>query len=79
MNLTVIAVYGPTLDAENEMLIVAEDGNARPGLAVMARRHILAKFVLGSTYANGNRLVNFASANRLVVFITRIQHPQDPL
>ncbi len=44
LNLTIIAVYAPTLDA-------AEEANC-----------------------NGDRLVNFASANRLVVSSTRFQH-----
>ncbi len=58
------------------MLIVAGDWNARPGPADPATRHILGKFAVGTRCANGDCLVNFASANRLVVFSTRFQHPQ---
>ncbi len=96
MNLTVKAVYAPTLDAAEEtkdsfydglqdavgrvpsgdMLIVAGDWNARPGPVDTATRHILGMFAVGTRCANGDRLVNFASANRLVVSSTRFQHPQ---
>ncbi len=85
MNLAVIAVYAPTLDAAEEVkdsfyddlqdavnrvpagdiLIVAGDWNARPGPADPATRHILGKFAVGTRCANGDRLVNFASANAL--------------
>ncbi len=54
-----------------DMLIVAGDWNARPDT-----RHILGKFAVGTRCANGDCLVNFASANRLVVSSTRFQHPQ---
>ncbi len=82
LNLTVIAVHAPTLDATEEtkgsfyndlqdavgrvptgdMLIVAGDWNARPGPVDPATRHILGKFAVGTRCANGDRLVNFASA-----------------
>ncbi len=58
------------------MLIVAGDWNARPGPVDRATRHILGKFAVGTKCAYGDRLVNFASANRLVVASTRFQHPQ---
>ncbi len=93
--LTVAAVYAPTLYGSEEekdsfmttsksrltvyMLIVAGDWNARPGPKDVAAWHILGKLVLRSRCANGDRLVNFASANRLVVSSTRFQHPQRPL
>ncbi len=96
VNLTVIAVYAPTLDAAEEtkdsfyddlqdatgrvpagdMLIVTGDWNSRPGPVDTATRHILGKFAVGMRCVNGDRLVNFASANRLVVSSTRFQHPQ---
>ncbi len=59
-----------------DMVIVAGDWNARPGPVDAATRHILGKFAVGTRCANGDRLVNFASANRLVVSSTRFQHPQ---
>ncbi len=96
VNLTVIAVYAPKLDATEEakdsfyddlqdavdrvpvgdMLIVAGDRNARPGLVDMSTRHTLGKFTVGMRCANGDRLVNFVSANPLLVSSTRFQHPQ---
>ncbi len=94
MNLTVVAVYVPTLDAAEEakdsfyddlqdavgrvpagdMLIVTGDWHARPGPFYPATRQILGKFC--TRCSNGDRLVNFASANRLVVSSTRFEHPQ---
>ncbi len=73
--------YGDLQDAVDrvtagDMLIVAGDWNARPGPVDTATRHILGKFAVGTRCANGDRLVNFASANRLVVSSTRVQHPQ---
>ncbi len=59
-----------------EMLIVAGDWNARPGHVDTTTWHILCKFAVDTRCANGDRLVNFASANRLVVSSTHIQHPQ---
>ncbi len=89
VNLTVVAVYAPTLDSffdnlqdvvdrvpAGDMLIVAGDWNARPGPVDPATRHILGKFAVGMRCVNGDRLVNFASANRLVASTTRFQHPQ---
>ncbi len=57
VNLTVAAVYAPTLDAAEErllagyMLIVAGDWNARPVPADPATRHILDKFAVGTRCA----------------------------
>ncbi len=93
VNLTVIAVYAPTLDAAKEtkdsfyddlqnavdrvpagdMLTVTGDWNAKPGPVDPATRHVSCKFAVGARCANGDRLVNFASANRLVVSSTRFQ------
>ncbi len=53
-----------------DILIVARGWNARPGLANMARWHMLGYFVLGSRCANGDHLVNCVLANRLVVSST---------
>ncbi len=89
MNLTVKTVYAPTLDAAEEAKdsfyddlqdtddrVPAGDWNARPGPVDMSIRHTLGKFAVGTRCANGDRLVNFASANRLVVSSTRVQHQQ---
>ncbi len=62
-----------------EMLIVAGDWKARPGPMDKAARHILGKVSVGTRCANDDRLVNFASANRLMVSCTRFQHPQHHL
>ncbi len=61
---------------ERDMPIIAGDWSARPGPVDKATRRILGKFAVGTRCANGDRLVNFASANRLVVSSTRFQHPQ---
>ncbi len=58
------------------MLIVTGDWNPRTGPVDTATRHILGKFAVGTRCANGDRLVNFASSNCLVVSSTRFQHPQ---
>ena len=59
-----------------DVLIVAGDWNARTGPADDATRHILGRFALGDRCDNGERLVSFADANRLVVTNTRFQHPR---
>ncbi len=89
VNLTVVAVHAPKLDADQEVKdsfsddlqeafdrVPAGDWNARPGPVHPATRHILGKFAVGMRFANGDRLVTFASLNRLVVSSTRFQHPQ---
>ncbi len=48
-----------------DILVVARDCNSRPGPMNMATRHILGKFALATRHANGDRLVNFASANEM--------------
>ncbi len=58
------------------MLIVGGDWKARPGPVDTAAQHILGKFAVGTRCGNCDRLVNFASANRVVVSIIRFQHPQ---
>ncbi len=93
-NITIIAVYAPTLDAADDIkndfyadlqdavdetpasdiLVVAGDWNARTGPADESTRHLLGRFALGNRCSNGERLVEFASANRLVVSSTRFQH-----
>ncbi len=50
-----------------DILIDAGDWNTRPDPVDMATRHILRKIALGTRCANSDRLVNFTSANRLVV------------
>ncbi len=61
---------------ERDMPIIAGDWNPRPGPVDTATRRILGKFAVGTRCANGDHLVNFASANRLVVSSTSFQHPQ---
>ncbi len=77
MNLTFIAVYAPTLNAKDsfydelqdagDVLIVAVDWDARLGPVDVATLYILGKFALGPRCASDDSLVNFASANRLIV------------
>ncbi len=45
----------------------AECWNAGPGPVDTATRHILGKFAVGTRCADGDRLLNFAPANHLVV------------
>ncbi|CAE1309668.1 Craniofacial development protein 2 [Acanthosepion pharaonis] len=59
-----------------DLLVVAGDWNARTGPADESNRHVLSRFALGTRCDNGDRLVNFAVANRLVVTKTRFQHPR---
>ncbi len=42
------------------MLLVAGDWNAMPGPADTATWHILDRFEVGTRWANGDHLVNFA-------------------
>ncbi len=53
------------------MLIVTGDWNKRTGPVDASTWHILENFAVGTGWANGGHLVNFASANRLVVSSTR--------
>ncbi|CAE1303325.1 Craniofacial development protein 2 [Acanthosepion pharaonis] len=96
INVTVISVYAPTLNAAEEdkdifyrdlkavvdrttstnLLVVAGDWNTRTGPADEGTRHVLGRFALGTRCDNGDRLVNFTVANRLVVTNTRFQHPR---
>ncbi|CAE1312534.1 unnamed protein product [Acanthosepion pharaonis] len=50
-----------------DLLVVAADWNARTGQEDEGTRHVLGRFALGTRCDNGDRLVNFAVANRLVV------------
>jgi hypothetical protein len=59
-----------------DVLLIAGDWNARTGAADDATRHILGRFGLGQRCENGDRLINFADYNRLVVSNTRFQHPK---
>lgn len=63
----------------NDILVVAGDWNARTGPATETVRRVLGRFALGRRCDNGERLVNFAASNRLVVMNTRFQHPQHQL
>ncbi len=56
-----------------DMLIVTGDWNARPDPEDMTTQHILGRFDLSTRCTNGDRLVNFASANRLLVSNTHFQ------
>ncbi len=57
--------FQDTTDSANsgDMMIIAGSWNARPGPADMATRRILGMFIMGSRYANGDRLVNFTPVN----------------
>ncbi len=59
-----------------DILIVTGDWNARTGPADATSRHVLGSFVLGIRCFNRERLVNFATDNRLAVTNTRFQHPR---
>ncbi len=59
-----------------DILIVAGDWNARTGPVDDTSRHELGSFGLGTRCSNGERLVNFATDNRLVVTNTRFQQPR---
>ncbi len=58
----------------SDILVVAGDWNARTGPVDDATRQILGRFALGPRCANGERLVDLAAANHLVVSSTRFQH-----
>ncbi len=53
-----------------------ENWNAKSGAADMAIWHILGKLTVGLMCANGDRLVDFISTNRLVVSSTDFLHPR---
>lgn len=94
-NITVIAVYAPTRDADDttkndfyedlqnlvrqvpssDMLIVAGDWNARAGKSDGLSQGAVGKFGLGDRCTNGDRMVNFATSNKLVLTNTRFDHP----
>ncbi len=57
-------------------LLVAGGMNLRPRPAAETSRQALGNFELGTRCANGDRLVNFATDNRLMVTNTRFQHPR---
>ena len=57
-----------------DMLIVAGDWNAKPGQSDGTTHGIVGKFAIGQRCANGERLVDFASTNNMVVASTRFQH-----
>ncbi|CAI9726958.1 Hypothetical predicted protein [Octopus vulgaris] len=98
-NVSVIAVYAPTLNADDadkmqfyadlqaavddvpssDVPIVAGDWNARTGPADDTTRHILGRFALGARCDNGERLMSFKEANRLIVTNIRFQHPRHHL
>ncbi|CAE1285041.1 Craniofacial development protein 2 [Acanthosepion pharaonis] len=94
INVTVISVYAPTLNAAEEdkdifyrdlqavvhrspsthLQVVAGNWNARTGPADEDTRHVLGRFALGTRCDNGDPLVKFAVANRIVMTNTRFQH-----
>jgi hypothetical protein len=61
---------------KRDIVLIAGDWNARTGPSDESTRHILGKFGLGERCENGQRLVNFADYNKLVVSNTRFQHPK---
>ncbi|CAE1287454.1 unnamed protein product [Acanthosepion pharaonis] len=90
-NISIIAVYAPTLDADEvtkdaiydslqavmdgispiNFVVIAGDFNVRTGTGDANNRHI----AIGDRCSNGERLIDFAAANRLTVSSTRFQHP----
>jgi exonuclease III len=62
-----------------DMLVIAGDWNARVGQQEEATRHIIGRFTLGQRCDNGERLMNFAALNHLVISNTRFQHPKKHL
>ena len=59
-----------------DILIVAGDWNARVGRQNEFTKSIVGKFTIGDRCDNGERLINFAASNHLVVSNTRFQHPK---
>nr|VZH89496.1 unnamed protein product [Spirometra erinaceieuropaei] len=57
-----------------DLLIVAGDWNGRTGPGDSTTSHLLGRFGLGSRCENGERLLNFADRNRLLVTNTCSQH-----
>ncbi|BHF70235.1 hypothetical protein SprV_0301328500 [Sparganum proliferum] len=57
-----------------DLLIVAGDWNGRTGPGDPTTSHLLGRFGLGSRGENGERLLNFADRNRLLVTNTCFQH-----
>ncbi|BHF68409.1 hypothetical protein SprV_0301144300 [Sparganum proliferum] len=57
-----------------DLLIVADDWNGRTGPGDPTTSHFLGRFGLGSRCENGERLLNFADRNRLLVTNTCFQH-----
>ncbi|BHF76049.1 hypothetical protein SprV_0501914700 [Sparganum proliferum] len=58
----------------HDLLIVAGDWNGRTGPGDPTTSHLLGRFGLGSRWENGERLLNFADRNRLLVTNTCFQH-----
>nr|VZI52488.1 unnamed protein product [Spirometra erinaceieuropaei] len=56
-----------------DMLIVAGDWNGRTGPGDSTTSHLLGRFGLGSRCENGERLLNFADRNRLLLTNTCFQ------
>nr|VZI21112.1 unnamed protein product [Spirometra erinaceieuropaei] len=57
-----------------DLLIVAGDWDGRTGPGDPTTSHLLGRFGLGSRGENGERLLNFADRNRLLVTNTCFQH-----
>ncbi|BHF67063.1 hypothetical protein SprV_0301008600 [Sparganum proliferum] len=57
-----------------DLLIVAGDWNGQTGHGDPTKSHLLGCFGLGSRGENGERLLNFADRNRLLVTNTCFQH-----
>ncbi|BHF85091.1 hypothetical protein SprV_1002824900 [Sparganum proliferum] len=62
-----------------DLLIVAGDWTGRTGPGDPTTSHLLGRFGLGSRCENGERLLNFADRNRLLVTNTCFQHRQKHL
>nr|VZI44317.1 unnamed protein product [Spirometra erinaceieuropaei] len=57
-----------------DLLIIAGDWNGRTRPGDPTTRHLVGRFGLGSPCENGERLLNFADRNRLLVTNTCFQH-----
>jgi len=60
----------------NDMLVIAGDWNGRTGEADAQNRTSLGPFGVGNRCANGDRLINFALNNHLIVSNTKFNHPE---
>ena len=62
-----------------DLIVVAGDWNARTGPCDHTTRHLMGRYGLGARCYNGDRLLQFAERNHLVVTNTRFQHKRKHL